>query len=213
MNRVNFLFVLFFLLQFIAELKAQKIQIPSDDLFLNQGKTLQHSSEIPETENLFYLDDKLDKYFSQAYGNYLLETLKREIWNESSSGWVNDSLYDYSYNEMDLVDTIIAHKWRNGNVWGNDGRWRYLYNSNSKLIQRYNGEWATTYWSEFSRNDYSYSGPNQNLAKISFYWYSSNTWVLEAYDVYSWNTNNHLTNVTSYTLHNLSLDLLCILER
>lgn len=135
MNRVKFLFVLFFLLQYSTNLEAQEIQNLSEDSL--------HSQEIS-----FYYDKIIDSLYSQSEGDQLLENLTRQIWNESSSSWVNDSLYEHSYNNKNLVDTMIVHKWRNGNVWGNDGRWRYIYNSNNKLSKRYRDVWATTYWLE-----------------------------------------------------------------
>ncbi|MFI5406814.1 MAG: T9SS type A sorting domain-containing protein [Nitrososphaerales archaeon] len=154
-----------------------------------------HSQEIS-----FYYDMIVDSLSSQSDGGQLIDNLTRQIWNESSSSWINDSLYEHSYNGNNLIDTIIAHKWRNGSVWGNDGRWRYFYNSNNKLIQRFSEEWFTTYWREYYRNDYSYSGPNQNLTQISNYSPSNNNWALTSYTIYSWNPSNCLLSTTSYTL-------------
>jgi hypothetical protein len=174
LKRIKFLFVLLFLLHFSAQLYSQEIS--------------------------FYYDVISDSLFPQSNSDQLIEDLTRQIWNESASSWVNDSLYEYSYNGNSLVDTLIAHKWRNGSVWGNDGRWRYLYNSNNKLLQRYNGEWADTSWREYSRNYYYYSGSNQNLTRIDNYYFSDNTWVLTGYSTYSWNPNNYLLSVISYKL-------------
>jgi hypothetical protein len=174
MKRIKFLFVLLFLLHFSAQLYSQEIS--------------------------FYYDEISDSLFPQSNSDQLIEDLTRQIWNESSSSWVNDSLYEHSYNTKNLVDTMIVHKWRNGNVWGNDGRWRYSYNSNNKLIQRIRDVWATTYWLEDFRNNYSYSAPNQNLSRMDYYWYMDNTWILYGYYIYSWNSNNLLSNVINYTL-------------
>ena len=197
MNRIYFLFVLFLLLQYSAGLRAQEIQNNSEDLLSNWKYYLHPSNEIPDKENLFYLDDKLDKHSSQADGNYLLETLKREIWNESSSSWTNDSLYDYSYNDIDLVDTIIAHKWRNGSVWGNDLRTTYVYNPSGKLDLESYAQWSLTGWYDNARYEYSYNGPNQNLSRIDFYYYL-NIWFLDAYYEYSYNANSYLATVIQY---------------
>ncbi len=55
-------------------------------------------------------------------------------------------------------------------------------------------------WQDYARLQYTYTGSNQNLSRIDVYSFSSNTWALTGYHVYSWNTSNYLINVTSYTL-------------
>ncbi len=200
MNWIKFLFVLFILLQYSTQLYSQEFQYLVEDLQTHQGKIPQQLDELSVQETSFYYDKIVGNTSLNLDGDNLLENLTRQIWDESSSDWVNDSLYEHSYNGNNLVDTIIAHKWRYGTVWGNDGRWRYLYNSNNKLIQRFSEEWFTTYWQEYSRNDYSYSGPNQNLSQISYYSPSNNNWALTSYTIYSWNPSNYLPSTTSYTL-------------
>jgi hypothetical protein len=200
MKRIIFLCFLFFLLLYTPDFQAQENHKLSEATPPDQEKILKQSDKKSDPISSFHYDKMIDNFSTQLGGDYLLENLKRENWNESSSSWVNDSLYEHSYNNKNLVDTIIAHKWRNGSVWGNDGRWRYIYNANSKLIQRYNDQWATTYWQEYFKNDYYYSGPNQNLSQMSYYWYSDNTWVLYGYYHYSWNTNNYLTEMIHYVL-------------
>lgn len=86
-----------------ANLEAQEIQNLSEDLL--------HSHEIS-----FYYDKIVDSLYSQTQDDQLLENLTRQIWDETSSSWVNDSLYEHSYNNKNLIDTMVAHKWRNGTV-------------------------------------------------------------------------------------------------
>jgi len=198
MNWIKFLFVLFLLLQYSASLKAQEIQNYSDDLLLNQSKQPEQSIEDSKQEISFYLDQQANQPTSQSDGDYLLETLKREIWDENSSSWVNDSLYDYSYNDIYLVDTTIAHKWRNGSVWGNDLRTTDVYNLSGKLDLKSYAKWSLTGWYDNARYYYSYNGPNQNLSRIDFYYYLNNIWFLDGYHVYSYNVNNYLATDIQY---------------
>ncbi len=134
MNRINFLFVLFFLLQNTFDLKAQEIHNLSEAILPNQEKILPQSDELSNPETCFYYDKVISNLSSQLDGDYLLENLTRQIWDQNLSSWVNDSLYEHSYNGNNLVDTIIAHKWRNGSVWGNDLRTTCNYNTGGKLI-------------------------------------------------------------------------------
>ena len=165
MNWIKFLFVLFIFLQYSAELYSQEIS--------------------------FYYDEIVDNVSSQPEGDQLLENLTRQIWNESSSDWVNDSLYEQSYNGNNLVDTIIAHKWRYGTTWGNEFKLTYNYNSNNKLIFENYWSWGGG-WSECSRNYYSYYG-NGNLAEINIYGLAGAEWRHFSRTVYSWNTFNLIT--------------------
>jgi hypothetical protein len=177
MKRVKYLFVLFILLQYSAKVYPQEIS--------------------------FYYDEIADSLFPQSNSDQLIEDLTRQIWDETSSSWENDSLYEYSYNANNLIDTLTAHKWRNGSVWGNDGRWRYSYNSNNKLVSKIRDVWATTYWREDFKNSYYYSFPNQNLTQMDYYWYGNNTWILYGYYIYLWSSSNYLLNVTKYTLSDI----------
>jgi hypothetical protein len=173
MKQIKFLFVLFILLPFYIQLYPQEIS--------------------------FYYDKIADNLSAQSNSDQLIEDLTRQIWNESSSSWENDSLYEHSYNNRNLVDTIIAHKWRNGSVWGNDLRATYLYNTVGKLSLSSYANWNTSNWYEYSRNEYYYTGSNQNLVRINYYYFLE-TWGLMGYRIYSWNTNNYLINVIHYTL-------------
>jgi hypothetical protein len=173
MNRVKYLFVLFILLKSSTELYSQEIS--------------------------FYYDELVGNTSVKSTTGQLIENLTRQFWHESTSSWENDSLYEYSYNNKNLVDTLIAHKWRYATTWGNDGRWRYLYNSNSKLVSKNRDVWATTYWRDDFRN-YFYYDVNQNLSRMDYSSYYENTWVLYGYYIYSWNSNNNLLNITNYTL-------------
>jgi hypothetical protein len=130
MKLIYLLFVLFFLLQYTTELKAQEILYPSEDLLHNKELDSRQSSDLLVQEISFYYDKIVGSHLNQSDENYLLENLTREIWNESSSDWVNDSLYEYSYNSHDFVDTLIAHKWRYGTTWGNEFKITYNYNAN-----------------------------------------------------------------------------------
>jgi hypothetical protein len=141
-----------------------------------------------------------DSLFPQSNSDQLIEDLTRQIWNESSSSWENDSLYEHSYNNKNLVDTIIAHKWRNGNVWGNDLKATYSYNANDKLILKSFSEWMLGNWYENTRYQYTYTGPNQNLSRIDIYSYSGSMWYLLSYYVYSWNTNNNVSEIIFYAI-------------
>jgi len=199
MKRITYLFFLFFLLQHTSDFQAQEIHNLSENLLFNQEKIIQQSDELLNPEICFYYDKIVGNLSSQLDGDYLLENLTRQVWDQNLSSWVNDSLYEHSYNSKNLVDTIIAHKWRNGSVWGNDLKMAYSYNTNNKLILKSISEWMLSNWLENGRYYYSYSGSNQNLSQISFYYFLT-TWNLEAYQVYSWNTNNYLTNVISYSL-------------
>ena len=107
MNRIKCLFVLFFLLQYSAQIYSQEIS--------------------------FYYDKIADNLSYQPDGDQLLENLTRQIWDESSFSWENDSLYEYSWNEKSLIDTFISHKWRYGSVWGNEIKKTYSYNANDSL--------------------------------------------------------------------------------
>ena len=199
MNRIKFLFVLFLLLQFSAGLKAQEIQDQSENLLLNQKNIINPSIEFPDKAALFYLDNKLDKHFIQSDGDYLLETLKREIWDESSSSWTNDSLYDYSYNDVNLVDTIISRKWEDGYHWTYKLRSTYSYNTWNKLMLKSYAFMIYGNWQDYTRFYYSYMGPNQNLSRINVYSFSSNIWYLDGYYVYSYNGNNYLATVVKFS--------------
>ena len=193
MNRINFLFVLFLLLQFSVGLKAQEIQDQSENLLLNQKNIINPSIEFPDKAALFYLDNKLDKLSSVSDGDYLLETLKREIWNESLSSWTNDSLYNYSYNNKNLIDTSISHKWSNGNVWGNEMKLTYSYYTNDRLS--FSNEWYWEgYWREYYRYYYDYYG-NGNIYHINEYTSTGTEWLYVAMYTYSYNTNSDTTMI------------------
>jgi len=173
MNGIKFLFVLFIFLQ---------------------NNTLLYSQEIS-----FYYDEIVGNYLLQLDNEHLLDSLTRQVWDESSSDWLNDSLYEHSYNSNNLADTIIAHKWRNGSVWGNDLRTRYIYNTVGNLILRSYAHWNSTDWNEFVKYQYTY-GLNQNLYQMDYSSYYQNNWILYGYYIYSWNSNNYLSNVVHYTL-------------
>jgi hypothetical protein len=200
MNRITFLFVLFFLLQNTFNLKAQEFHNLSETMFPNQEKILQQSDEISDPILCFHYDKIVGELSTQLDGDYLLETLKREIWDQTSSSWTNDSLYDYSYNDMDLVDTIISRKWEDGYHWTYKLRSTYSYNTNGKIILKRFAEMFYGNWQDYTRLQYTYTGSNQNLSRIDVYSFSSNNWALTGYHVYSWNSNNCLSNVISYSL-------------
>jgi hypothetical protein len=188
MNWIKFLFILFLLLQYTVDLKAQAIRNQSEDLLFNHRKTIQQSTEFPDKATLFYLDNELNKPTLQSDGDYLLESLKREIWNESSSSWTNDSLYEYSYNDKNLIDTSISHKWRNGNIWGNEMKLTYSYNSNDRLNFSNEFYWEG-YWREYYRYYYDYYG-NGNIYHINVHTSTGTEWLYVAMYTYSYNTNS-----------------------
>ena len=172
MNRIKFLFVL---------------------LILLQNTTLLYSQEIS-----FYYDKIVDSLSNQSDGDYLLETLKREIWIESSSSWINDSLYNYSYNNKNLIDTTISHKWKNGNVWGNEMKLTYSYNTNNRLI--FSNEWYWEgYWREYYRYYYDYYG-NGNIYHINVHTSTGTEWLYVAMYTYNYNTNSDTTMIVLQVL-------------
>lgn len=199
MNRIKYLFVLFFLFQYTSNLQAQEIHNLSENSLASQEKIIQQLDESLNPETCFYYDKIVESLSYQSDGGQLIENLTRQIWDESSLNWVNDSLYEHSYNNKNLVDTIFSHKWGSGFNWNYVLRSTYNYNTNSKLIRKSFANYGRG-WNEYAKHEYSYSGVNQNLARINFYGFSSNTWVLYGYDEYSWNINNFLVNVITYTL-------------
>ncbi|MCW9097402.1 MAG: T9SS type A sorting domain-containing protein [Ignavibacteriaceae bacterium] len=193
MNWIKFLFVLFLLLQYSASLKAQEIQNYSDDLLLNQSKLPEQSVEDSKQGISFYLDQQENEPTSQLDGDYLLKTLKREIWDQDSSNWINDSLYEYSYNGKNLIDTSISNKWRNGNVWGNEMKLTFSYDSNDRLSFSNEFYWEG-YWREYYRYYYDYYG-NGNIYHINVHTSTGTEWLYVAMYTYSYNTNSDTTMI------------------
>ena len=199
MNWIKFLFVLSILLHYSTQLYSQDIQYLAEDLTPNQEKISQQIDELSAQEISFYYDKIVGDPSSQLTGDQLLENLTRQNWNETSSIWVNDSLYTHSYNIRNLVDTLISHKWLSGSNWGYAKRTTYNYNTNNKLILKGFANYGGG-WNESARHQFYYSGVNQNLSRMDYYFYSENNWVLYGYYIYSWNSNNNLSNVINYTL-------------
>ncbi len=167
MNRVKYLFVLFILLQYSTQMYSQEIS--------------------------FYYDKIADTLSSQIDSDYLIENLTRQIWNESSATWVNDSLLEYSYNDQNLLDTFITHKWRYGTTWGNEYKATFNYNVNNKLILK--TDWSGGGgWGETSRYYYYYYG-NGNLLSIDFHSLVNGGWRYLTRTVYSWNEYNLVTMI------------------
>ena len=194
MKRVKFLFVLFLLFQYITDLNAQVIQSQSENLLSNQKNYLHTSNKNPDTEPIFYLDNKLDKHFIQSDGDYLLETLTRQIWEESSSSWVNDSFDEYSYNDINLLDTIIVSKRNNGGVLENAYKETFSYDSIARIS--FSNEWYWNGgWEEYYRYYYSFSS-NNNLLYINKYTWANPGWLYINKYSYNWNSLNDTTRIT-----------------
>ena len=85
MNRILFLFVLSILLKYSGNPQAQEIQNLSEDIILNSEKTIQPFIELSDQETSFYYDRIVGNLLHQLDDDHLLENLKREIWDESSS--------------------------------------------------------------------------------------------------------------------------------
>lgn len=169
MKRVTFLFVLFFLLYYSNQLRSQEIS--------------------------FYYDKIVDSLSYQSDGGQLIENLTRQIWDESSSSWVNDSLYEYSYNNQNLLDTLISHKWRYGTTWGNEFKATFNYNANNKLTFENHWSWGGG-WGEYARYYYSYYG-NGNLADIKYHSLVNGDWRYLWREVYTWNEFNLETMIAA----------------
>ena len=161
---------------------------------------IEHSTRLYSQEITFYYDEIVDSLSSQSNSDQLIENLTRQLWDESSSTWVNDSLYEHSYNDKNLVDTIISSKWEDGYHWTYKLRSAYIYNPNDKIILKQFAEWFGSYWYEHAKYQYTYTGSNQNLSRIDIYSFSGSMWYLLSYYVYSWNTNNYVTEINFYSI-------------
>ncbi len=146
--------------------------------------------EYPKPIHLYDLDSSSD-------GDFLLTTRTRQIWDATSSIWKNDSLVEYSYNNTNLIDTIIEHKWRNGTVWGNDRRLTYIYDTNNYLIELQTAFWYTTNWGIYGRNLYIYNGGN--LSRVDLYL----TGNYVARSTYQWNYQNYITMLMNEYRHDI----------
>jgi len=167
MKQIKFLFVLFILLPFSIQLYPQEIS--------------------------FYYDKIADNLSAQSNGSQLIENLTKQLWVESSSSWVNDSLLEYSYNNQNLLDTFVTHKWRYGTTWGNEFKATFNYDGNNKLILKSHWGWGGG-WGETSRYFYYYYG-NDNLLSINFHSLVEGNWRYLTRTVYSWNEFNLVTMI------------------
>ncbi len=138
--------------------------------------------EYPTLQQIYDLN-------TPSEGDFLLSTRTRQIWDATSSIWENDSLVEYSYNELNLPDTLLYHKWRNGIVWGNDGGRTYIYNQNNKIsvINDYTSSWYNN-----ARYRYLYNGINLYRRVLDFN-SGGGSWYEAGRSTYQWNYQNYIT--------------------
>jgi hypothetical protein len=169
MNQIKYLFVLFILLQYSNQVYSQEIT--------------------------FYYDKIADSLSYQPDGDQLLEKITRQIWYESSSSWVDDSLYEYSYNNKNLLDTFTVHKRNNSGVLENTYQETYDYISNDRISFSNQFTWSNGHWSEYNRYYYSYYG-NGNLALINGHTKKENGWLYVNKKSYYWDVLNDTVRIT-----------------
>jgi len=174
MKRITFLFALFILLQYSNQLYSQEIS--------------------------FYYDQIIGGLSSQSEGDQLIENLTRQIWDETSSSWVNDSLYIHSYNNKNLLDTFIVRKKNTGGVLENAYQETYSYDSNDRLSFSNEWYWSSGYWEEFYRFYYFFSS-NNNLLNINRYTWANPGWLYINKYSYNWNSLNDTTRITCEGLY------------
>jgi len=194
MKRITYLFFLFFLLQNTFNLKAQEIHNLSEAILPNQEKISQQSDELLNPVTCFYYDKIAANLSFQMDGDYLLENLTRQIWVESSLSWLNDSLYQYFYNDKNLLDTFIVRKRNNGGVLENAYKETFSYDSNDRLS--FSNEWYWQgYWQEYYRSYYTFSS-NNNLLYVNRYTWKNPGWLYINKYSYNWNALNDTTRIT-----------------
>ena len=156
---------------------------------------LQLSSQIYSQEISFFYDEIIGNHFPQSDGESLINNIIKQIWNGTSSNWVNDSLIEYSYNNENLLDTFITHKWRYGTVWGNEYKATYNYNSNNKIILKTGWSWGGG-WYESSRDYYAYYGSG-NLLAIDYHSKVEGNWRYLSRIEYNWNEFNLVSMIAA----------------
>jgi hypothetical protein len=132
----------------------------------------------------------VDLFLPSTVEGFLLKTKTRQIWNNASSMWKNDSLLKYTYNDKNLLDTLFRNISNGGNGWQLVGGYTYTYNQNNKLAESY------FYYGTFSqstlRNRYYYSGVN--LIQIIRDNWSGGNWYDVGRATYYWNYLNQITS-------------------
>lgn len=97
MNSIKILVVLFLLFQLTYTLKAQEIHNPTKTTFYNQDKTTPLSNAVSDSLIYFHYDKIVGEFSTQIEGDFLIENLTTQDWNQSLSSWKTYSIYEYSY--------------------------------------------------------------------------------------------------------------------
>jgi hypothetical protein len=151
------------------------------------SRILPQEIELQQVEypNLLYLYD----LSSSSEGDYLLTTRTRQFWNLTSSLWENDSLFEHSYNNQNLLDTTIITDWHNGIIF--QVRRESCSYSGNYIILKLFSTWALSSWWDYARMHYAYA--NNNLSSVVLDWWNGGSWDDVDRWSYVWNNQNLIT--------------------
>ncbi|MBV6419972.1 MAG: hypothetical protein DAHOPDDO_01198 [Ignavibacteriaceae bacterium] len=200
MNSIKILVVLFLLFQLTYTLKAQEIHNPTKTTFYNQDKTTPLSNAVSDSLIYFHYDKIVGEFSTQIEGDFLIENLTTQDWNQSLSSWKTYSIYEYSYNNNNLADTFIVRKRNSGGVLENTYKETYSYDMNSRLSFSNEWYWSSGYWEEFYRYYYFFSS-NNNLLHIDRYTWANPGWLHINRYSYGWNSLSDTTRITCEGLY------------
>ncbi|MCC7299346.1 MAG: T9SS type A sorting domain-containing protein [Bacteroidia bacterium] len=151
---------------------------------------------------------------STLFNNYQKDSLhSRYSWDNITKTWEPMSLYKYTYNSQQDLETETELDW-NINKWENWRKTTYTYNSNhqikEELAENYNG--PSGIYIDY-RITYSYNTSNNIIIKLEEDWDPDNSvWINYNKEVYSYDGNDNLYSKSEFlgwdkTLNEFTLEL------
>ena len=120
----------------------------------------------------------------------------REVWEEDSLSWFNESLAEHIYLPNGDLDSVKSYIWQNGN-WNRVSLSLYTVNTNGLVIDRVNRslDLSTMGWINRSRNTYSYTANGDLDTLENFSWSGADSaWVNSSRITYTYDAQSNITS-------------------
>jgi hypothetical protein len=136
----------------------------------------------------FYFHD----LFKYSYDNKLNLTQDLYQYYDSTAGWVNSNLMQYSYDSFNRDTLAVNQSWDTFDlIWLLISKYSNTYDANNNLLYTLNSQWANPGWVLSGRFLYTYDANNNTLERLS-QWFDNPNWNNDSRATYTYDANNNL---------------------